>query len=84
MPAISTACASSSSPWLDAIFAFSDAGNVWRDGETVDLGTLRASAGLGLSWVSPVGPLQLSYAVPVKVERYDKIQRFQFQIGTSF
>ncbi|MBK1688613.1 outer membrane protein assembly factor BamA [Rubrivivax gelatinosus] len=66
------------------MFAFGDAGNVWRDGETVDLSTLRASAGLGLSWVSPVGPLQLSYAVPVRVERNDKIQRFQFQIGTSF
>ncbi|NHK98297.1 MULTISPECIES: outer membrane protein assembly factor BamA [Rubrivivax] len=66
------------------IFAFGDAGNVWRDGETVDLGTLRASAGLGLSWISPVGPLQLSYAVPLRVERTDKIQRFQFQIGTSF
>ena len=66
------------------IFAFGDAGNVWRDGESVELSTLRASLGLGLSWVSPVGPLQLSWASPVRVEPYDKIQRFQFQIGTAF
>jgi outer membrane protein insertion porin family len=66
------------------IFAFADAGNVWSDREPMKLDSLRASVGLGLSWVSPVGPLQLSYANPVRVERTDRIQRFQFQIGTSF
>jgi len=66
------------------IFAFSDAGNVWRDGDPIDLSTLRVSAGLGLSWISPVGPLQLSYGVPLRVERNDRIQKFQFQIGTAF
>jgi outer membrane protein insertion porin family len=66
------------------IFAFSDAGNVWRDGDPIDLGTLRVSAGLGLSWISPVGPLQLSYGVPLRVERNDRIPKFQFQIGTAF
>ena len=66
------------------IFAFADAGNVWRDGEDIDYKTLRASAGLGLSWVSPVGPLQLSWGAPLRVQRNDRIQRFQFQIGTAF
>jgi outer membrane protein insertion porin family len=45
---------------------------------------LRASAGLGLSWISPVGPLKLSWGVPLRVQRNDRIQRFQFQIGTAF
>jgi len=66
------------------IFAFADAGDVWRDGERMDLSQLRSSVGLGLSWVSPVGPLQLSYGKPVRVQRNDRIQRFQFQIGTAF
>jgi len=66
------------------IFGFADAGNVWRDGEDMDIKTMRASAGLGLSWISPVGPLQLSWGVPVRVQRNDRIQRFQFQIGTAF
>ena len=66
------------------IFAFADAGNVWRDSDPIELNTLRSSVGLGLSWISPVGPLQLSYAKPVRVERNDRIQRFQFQIGTAF
>ena len=66
------------------IFAFADTGNVWRDGEKIDTASLRASAGLGLSWISPVGPLKLSWGVPLKVQANDRIQRFQFQIGTAF
>ncbi|MEO5733597.1 MAG: outer membrane protein assembly factor BamA, partial [Rubrivivax sp.] len=66
------------------IFAFADAGNVWREDEKVEVNSLRASVGLGLSWISPVGPLKLSYGKPVRSQRNDRIQRFQFQIGTAF
>ena len=66
------------------LFAFADAGNVWREDETVTAESVRSSAGLGLSWISPVGPLKLSWAKPVRVLRNDRIQRFQFQIGTAF
>jgi outer membrane protein insertion porin family len=66
------------------IFAFGDAGNVWREGEKVTADSLRSSVGVGLSWISPVGPLKLSWAKPVSVQRNDRIQRFQFQIGTAF
>jgi outer membrane protein insertion porin family len=45
---------------------------------------VRASAGLGLSWISPVGPLKLSYGKPFRCQDNDKIQRLQFQIGTAF
>jgi outer membrane protein insertion porin family len=66
------------------IFAFADTGNVWREDEKVTASSLRASAGIGLSWVSPVGPLKLSWGTPLRVQRNDRIQRFQFQIGTAF
>ncbi len=66
------------------IFAFADAGNVWRESEQMDWASIRSSVGLGLSWISPVGPLQLSWGKPVRVQRNDRIQRFQFQIGTAF
>jgi outer membrane protein insertion porin family len=66
------------------IFAFADAGNVWREGERIDADSIRASAGLGLSWISPVGPLKLSYGTPLRSKPTDRIQRFQFQIGTAF
>jgi outer membrane protein insertion porin family len=66
------------------LFAFADTGNVWRDGEKITAGSLRASAGLGLSWLSPVGPLRLSYGSPIRSQSTDRIQRFQFQVGTAF
>lgn len=64
------------------IFTYLDAGNVWDEDTTLD--PLRVSAGLGLSWVSPVGPLKLSWGKPLRYERTDRIQRLQFQIGTAF
>jgi outer membrane protein insertion porin family len=66
------------------IFAFTDAGNVWRDGEKVDAASLRISAGIGLNWISPVGPLRLSWGSPIQATSKDRIQKFQFQIGTAF
>ncbi|KPF44822.1 hypothetical protein IP87_11310 [beta proteobacterium AAP121] len=66
------------------IFAFVDAGNVWREDETITGESVRSSAGLGLSWISPVGPLKLSWGKPLRLQRNDRIQRFQFQIGTAF
>ncbi|MDE2369573.1 MAG: outer membrane protein assembly factor BamA [Burkholderiales bacterium] len=66
------------------IFAFADAGNVWAEYESINVSSLRSSVGLGLSWISPVGPLKLSYGKPLGTKPNDRIQRFQFQIGTAF
>ena len=66
------------------IFMFADAGNVWRDGEKITRNSIRSSAGVGLSWISPVGPLKLSYGTPLNSQPTDRIQKFQFQIGTAF
>ena len=66
------------------IFLFADAGNVWRDGEKITTNSLRSAAGAGLSWISPVGPLKLSWGSPLRKQPTDRIQKFQFQIGTAF
>jgi len=66
------------------LFTFFDMGNVWGANENITSSSLRSSAGVGLSWISPVGPLQLSYGSPVRKEPGDRIQRLQFQIGTAF
>ncbi len=66
------------------VFTFLDAGNVYGDGEKVEFSEVRASTGLGLSWISPLGPLRIAYAQPVRKFAGDKIQKLQFQIGTSF
>lgn len=46
--------------------------------------SLRSSVGIGISWISPVGPLRLAFAKPIIKFEGDKIQTMQFQIGTSF
>ncbi len=65
-------------------FVFLDAGTVFPRGETVSLGDLRYSAGIGLTWLSPIGPLKLSLATPLRKREGDRTQRLQFQIGTGF
>lgn len=67
-------------------FTFFDAGQVWnpQDGEKIQLSDLRYSAGLGISWISPVGPLKLSLGYPMNAKPGDYTQRFQFQLGTGF
>ena len=66
------------------LFTYVDAGNVWGENDKLELSSLRASAGVGLTWVSPVGPLKLSYGTPIRKRPEDRIQRLQFQIGTAF
>ncbi|HQS58218.1 MAG: outer membrane protein assembly factor BamA [Gallionellales bacterium 35-53-114] len=44
----------------------------------------RYSTGFALTWVSPIGPLKLSYAWPLQEQAGDKLQRFQFTLGQIF
>jgi outer membrane protein insertion porin family len=68
------------------LFTFVDVGNVFLDSEDIDIAQLRSSAGVGLSWISPVGPLRFAWAKPLKkfANDADRMQPFQFQIGTAF
>ena len=66
------------------LFTFLDVGNVYGEEEKLRMSELRASVGVGLSWISPLGPLRLAYAQPVRKFAGDRIQKLQFQIGTSF
>jgi len=54
-----------------------NSGLTWRD-------NLRYSAGLGLSWVSPLGPMRFSFSQPLHKKSNDHLERFQFTLGTSF
>jgi outer membrane protein insertion porin family len=66
------------------LFGFVDVGNVFGENQKITADELRASVGVGLSWLSPIGPLRLAIAQPVRKRAGDRIQRLQFQIGTSF
>ncbi len=66
------------------VYGFADAGGIFGPDEVIQLGDLRTSVGVGISWISPVGPLRLAFAKPINKFDSDKIQAMQFQIGTSF
>ena len=50
----------------------------------LDSAAIRASAGIGISWKSPVGPIRLDLAYPIKKETFDKTQLFHVSFGTRF
>jgi outer membrane protein insertion porin family len=67
--------------------AFVDGGAIYDKEEisAVSASTgMRYATGLALTWVSPVGPLKLSYGVAIDPQPQDKLQRFQFTLGTLF
>jgi outer membrane protein insertion porin family len=66
------------------LYGFYDMGNVYGEFEKMNMSLLRTSYGVGLSWVSPMGPLRFAWARPGRAFAGDRIQRLQFQIGTSF
>lgn len=63
------------------LFTFVDGGNAF--GENLNL-VLNYSYGMGLSWISPLGPLKFSYGIPYKPYPTANVQRLQFQVGTAF
>jgi outer membrane protein insertion porin family len=66
------------------VYGFVDAGGVYGANESIQLSDMRSSYGVGISWISPVGPLRLAFSRPIRQFDGDKIQSLQFQIGTSF
>jgi len=63
---------------------FFDAGQVFAKDEIPSTSNLRYSTGLSAAWISPVGPLKFSVAVPLNKEDGDKTETFQFQLGNTF
>jgi outer membrane protein insertion porin family len=63
---------------------FLDMGQVFGQDQKIELGELRASTGIALSWLSPFGPLKISFAVPLNARDEDQQQRIQFTFGTGF
>jgi outer membrane protein insertion porin family len=65
---------------------FADAGSLWNVNRTAaalpglagNTPALRASAGVGLAWDSPLGALRVDYAYPLVKQPYDKTQALSF------
>jgi len=60
---------------------FVDGGQVFADEDDFDFSEVRFSAGVGFNWISPVGPLSISYAIPLNDEPGDEVEEFQFTVG---
>jgi outer membrane protein insertion porin family len=63
---------------------FADTGAVYGPSDMPDTGGFRSSVGAALTWISPVGPLKISFARPLNVLPSDKVQKFQFTLGNLF
>ncbi len=71
------------STFLDAGGVFGE-GNALYGSNTFSLDDMRFSAGLGVAWNSPLGPLRFSLAYPLNKKDTDKTQVFQFNLGSTF
>ena len=68
------------------IVMFADVGNIWGVdyNSSLDVDEIRSSVGVGLDWLTPVGPLTFSLAHPITQADSDVTEMFRFNLGTSF
>ena len=69
------------------IVMFADAANIWGvdyDSTIDEKNDIRSSIGIGLNWTTPIGPLSFSYAEPLTKNSSDIIEKFRFNLGTTF
>ena len=88
---VSSINATTTIPFLENIQSvdvvmFADAANIWGVDydSSLDKNGVRSSFGIGLDWLTPVGPLTFSLAQPITKESTDIEETFRFNIGTSF
>jgi outer membrane protein insertion porin family len=68
------------------VVMFADIGNIWGVdyNSSLDVDEIRSSVGVGLDWLTAVGPLTFSLAHPITQAESDVTEMFRFNIGTSF
>ena len=72
--------------WNASTNIFFDTANVWGvdDNSADDSNKIRSSIGMGLSWISPLGPISITYAEPITKVSTDDVEKFNFKIGSAF
>ncbi|CAK8716070.1 MAG: Beta-barrel assembly machine subunit BamA [Candidatus Electronema aureum] len=63
---------------------FSDFGNVYAQDDSWDFGTMKKSAGLGINWLSPMGPLRLVWGYNLDSQPGDEDAQWDFAMGGNF
>ncbi len=60
---------------------FFDSGQAFRQSESIDIGEMRRSAGFGVRWFSPFGPLSVDFGFALNSEPGDETSIFNFNMG---
>jgi outer membrane protein insertion porin family len=63
---------------------FFDGGQAFAEGDDIEFGDLRTSAGAGVRWRSPFGPLRFEWGVPLDQQEGEDASVFEFSVGSSF
>jgi len=66
---------------------FADLANLWGidyDSSINDNSKIRSTIGLGLDWLTPIGPLSFSFSQPITKNPSDVTETFRFNLGTTF
>jgi len=66
------------------LLLFFDAGDVTKDLEHFYVDLLRTSAGLGLRYMTPIGPISLDYGMKLNKRHYETLGEFYITIGNAF
>jgi len=72
--------------WNAITNVFFDTANVWGvdDNSTDSSNKIRSSIGVGFSWISPLGPIAITYSEPITKMDTDDVEQFNFKIGSAF
>ena len=63
---------------------FFDDGNTWDDWRKVNLGEIRPGAGVGLFFLTPVGPIRIDYGMKLDKRPFETLGVFNFSVGYAF
>jgi len=66
------------------ISAFVDAGTIAEKSSDFSLNDIRSSTGVQFTWLTPIGPIALHYALPLLKKSTDATSSFKFDLGASF
>jgi outer membrane protein insertion porin family len=64
--------------------AFIDAGNAWNVDKGPFPAEVKAGAGVGIRWLSPMGPIRIEYGWKIKPEKGEAPGAFAFAMGQLF
>lgn len=66
------------------VAGFIDVGSINENFSDFSIDEMRASTGIALTWVTPLGPLGIYYAQPILKKADDNIESLSFTLGSSF